>query len=80
MSQLLVRQLDESLVRKLKKLAVDNGVSTEEQHRRLLADALNGASVVKEPLGDYLVNHPVLPEVEIPIERSRIPENRVTGI
>lgn len=80
MNQLLVRNLDESLVRKLKKLASENGISTEEQHRRLLTEALSNAGLVKEPLADYLVNHPVLPELEIPLYRSRDVEERDTGI
>ena len=79
MSQLLVRNLDEGVVRKLKKLAAENGVSTEEQHRRLLAEAVEAASVVKEPLADYLLNNPVLPEVELPIERAGNGEERDPG-
>jgi plasmid stability protein len=36
MAQLLVRNLPESLVKKLKRRAVENGVSAEEEHRRIL--------------------------------------------
>jgi plasmid stability protein len=42
MSQLVVRNLEESLVRKLKKRAVEHGVSAEEEHRRILRTALIG--------------------------------------
>ena len=40
MAQLLVRGLDEELVRRLKKRAAENGVSAEEEHRRILRNAL----------------------------------------
>lgn len=40
MAQLLVRNLDDELVRYLKKRAGEHGVSVEEEHRRILRDAL----------------------------------------
>jgi len=40
MAQLLVRDLDEKLVQKLKRRAAENGVSCEEEHRRILRDVL----------------------------------------
>jgi plasmid stability protein len=40
MAQLLVRNLPETLVKKLKRRAVEHGVSAEEEHRRLLHEAL----------------------------------------
>jgi antitoxin FitA len=40
MSQLLVRNIPEALVKKLKRRAVENGVSAEEEHRRILRAAL----------------------------------------
>lgn len=40
MSQLLVRNIPESLVKKLKRRAVEHGVSAEEEHRRILSEAL----------------------------------------
>lgn len=40
MAQLLVRGLDEELVRNLKKQAAEHGVSAEEEHRRILREAL----------------------------------------
>lgn len=39
MAQLLVRNLDDELVRHLKKRAGENGVSVEEEHRRILREA-----------------------------------------
>jgi plasmid stability protein len=80
MKQLLVRNLDEQLVSQLKQLAARNGVSAEEQHRRILQEGVTRAQEVREPLGSYLVNHPVCPDVEIPLDRSRDPEARETGL
>ena len=40
MAQLLVRNLDDDLVRHLKRRAGEHGVSVEEEHRRILREAL----------------------------------------
>ena len=40
MAQLIVRNLDESLVRLLKQRAAAKGVSVESEHRRILEEAL----------------------------------------
>lgn len=40
MSQLVVRNLDADLVRRLKRRAAETGVSAEEEHRRILRRAL----------------------------------------
>lgn len=42
MPQLIVRNLDEEVVRCLKKRAGEHGVSAEEEHRRILREALLG--------------------------------------
>ncbi|MEO5913622.1 MAG: DNA-binding protein [Luteolibacter sp.] len=47
MAQLLVRNLDDELVRHLKKRAGEHGVSVEEEHRRILRDALLADSGVE---------------------------------
>ncbi len=47
MAQLLVRNLDEELVRHLKKRAGEHGVSVEEEHRRILREALLAADEEK---------------------------------
>lgn len=44
MAQLLVRGLEEDLVRRLKVRAAQNGVSAEQEHRRILREALTGSS------------------------------------
>lgn len=43
MAQLIVRNLDEDLVRRLKQRAAEHGWSAEEEHRRILRDALRSA-------------------------------------
>jgi antitoxin FitA len=49
MAQLLVRNLDDDLVRDLKRRAGEHGVSVEEEHRRILRDALRPESAGKMP-------------------------------
>jgi antitoxin FitA len=44
MAQLLVRNISESLVKKLKRRAVENGTSAEEEHRRILHEVLEERS------------------------------------
>ena len=43
-AQLLVRNLEEDLVRDLKRRAGEHGVSVEEEHRRILRAALRGGA------------------------------------
>ena len=43
MAQLLVRNIPDELVRALKLRAAAHGVSAEEEHRRILSDALKDA-------------------------------------
>lgn len=43
MAQLIVRNLDDEVIRRLKKKAVDNGRSTEAEHRDILCRALLGS-------------------------------------
>lgn len=40
MAQLLVRNIDESLVSELEHRAIQNGVSVEDEHRRILSEVL----------------------------------------
>jgi antitoxin FitA len=40
MAQLLVRNLEDELVRHLKKRAGEHGISVEEEHRRILREVL----------------------------------------
>lgn len=71
MSQLIVRNLEESLVRKLKKRAAAHGVSQEEEHRRILRKALS------EPEEDFPDLKGVLlamPRVGDDADFARLPE------
>jgi plasmid stability protein len=73
MPQLLVRNLEEALVRKLKKRAAARGVSAEEEHRNILRDALNSSPARKPTLMQFLLSDEgvVHPDVELDITRSR---------
>ncbi|MDB6109338.1 MAG: DNA-binding protein [Pedosphaera sp.] len=42
MPHLIVRQIEEKVVRKLKPQAIEHGVSMEEEHRRILRESLLG--------------------------------------
>lgn len=57
MAQLIVRNLDEDLVQRLKQRAADHGRSAEEEHRQLLRQALRPEGFAQAlrsipPLGD----------------------------
>ena len=57
MAQLVVRKIEESVVARLRRRAARHGVSLEEEHRRILRDALlpgggTGAMTLKEYLMD----------------------------
>jgi len=73
MSQLLVRSIDESLVRKLKKRALAHGVSVEEEHRRILKEALSKPMKAKPTLMEFLLSDEatVAPGVKLDTQRSR---------
>jgi antitoxin FitA len=82
MAQLLVRDLDESLVKKLKRRARDHGVSTEEEHRRILNDVLSQPERKKPTLIEFLLSPEgeAASSVELELDRSREIEARDTGI
>ena len=54
MPQLIVRNIEDNVVRKLKEQAGRHGISTEEEHRRILRSALLGKAAKRRPLKDYL--------------------------
>lgn len=70
MSQLLVRKVDPQTVRKLKARASSHGVSAEEEHRRILQEALSRPANEKPSLIEFLSSTEVAPEVELDIARS----------
>ena len=61
MTQLLVRNVPESLVKKLKLRAVELGVSAEEVHRRILRTALIGSDKAPD-FKQHLLSAPELGE------------------
>ncbi len=70
MSQLIVRQIEEKVVRKLKERAGQHGVSMEEEHRRILREALLGKPKKKPSFKEYLLQMPDIGPDEL-FERQR---------
>ena len=77
MPQLIVRQIEEKVVRKLKAQAGRHGVSMEEEHRRILRQALTAPSKTKPSFKEFLLAMPNVgededfergPQIERPIE------------
>ena len=58
MPQLIVRQIEEKIVRKLKARAGLHGVSAEEEHRRILREALLGQKAKRIPFKEFLLKMP----------------------
>ena len=58
MSQLIVRQIEEKVVKKLKQQAGAHGVSMEEEHRRILRESLLGKSGKRPSFKEYLRQMP----------------------
>lgn len=63
MPQLVVRNIEETVVRSLRTRAVRDGVSMEEEHRRILREALLGRKK-RVTFADYLVSIPPASETE----------------
>ena len=58
MPQLIVRQIEDKVVKKLKVQAGQHGVSMEEEHRRILRAALLGPSKKKRSFNEHLLSMP----------------------
>jgi antitoxin FitA len=58
MPQLIVRQIEEKVVKKLKERAGQHGVSMEEEHRRILREALLGKAAKRPSFKDALLAMP----------------------
>ena len=58
MPQLIVRQIEEQVVKKLKQQASDNGVSMEEEHRRILRQSLLGKAARRTSFKEALLAMP----------------------
>jgi len=71
MPQLLVRNIESAIVRKLRGHAAAMGISVEEAHRRLLRSALFGETPgPKDNLIDYLRSAPTGDDIEFPRSRD----------
>ena len=81
MAQLLVRKVDPKVVRKLKDRALAHGVSAEEEHRRILLDALEREELRKPSLMEFLLSPEgqVAPRIELELGRSKKTETRDIG-
>jgi plasmid stability protein len=64
MPQLVVRNIEETVVRKLRTRAAREGVSMEEEHRRILREALIGRKKRGATFADYLISIPQASENE----------------
>lgn len=72
MPQILIRQLDDSVVRKLRAKAAAEGVSAEEEARRILRRSLVG-EVPEMPLLDFLRTMPAVDDDRIFARPKRKP-------
>ena len=58
MAQLIVRKLEDKVVRKLKERAAQYGVSMEEEHRRILRETLLKKEKHKMSFKEFLIAPP----------------------
>lgn len=77
MTQLLVRNLEPTVIKRLKERARLHGLAVEEEHRRILREVCL-APVQKVSLIDFLRNpeNAALPTLGLDLERSRQIESR----
>jgi antitoxin FitA len=77
MPQLIVRQIEEQVVKKLKEQAGAHGVSMEAEHRRILREALLGKTSKRPSFKEALLAMPDVggdqdferaPQIERPVE------------
>jgi plasmid stability protein len=69
MPQLIVRKLENAVVRRLRSRAAAEGISVEEAHRRVLRQALLGEPApARQNFVEYLQ---AMPEVDLPLARAR---------
>ncbi|MDD5261738.1 MAG: hypothetical protein PHD76_07800 [Methylacidiphilales bacterium] len=69
MPQLIVRNLESRVVRKLREAAVRLGVSAEEAHRRILRQSLLGEGSPPLSFKEYLLSMPEDPGDEILVRK-----------
>ena len=77
MTQLLVRNLEPTIIKRLQERARLHGVAVEEEHRRILREVCL-QPLHKVSLIDFLRNpdNAALPAVELNLDRSRQIESR----
>jgi antitoxin FitA len=69
MPQLIVRNLENAVVRRLRSRAAAEGVSVEEAHRRVLREALlTGPAPARKNFVEYLR---AMPDIDLPLARAR---------
>lgn len=76
MAQLIVRNIEDEVAQKLKERAAKNGVSAEEEHRRILAAVLNEKETDGAPkmtFEEFIVNGEPFIDVDLEIERDKSP-------
>jgi antitoxin FitA len=71
MSQLIVRQIEAQVVKKLKQRAGEHGVSMEEEHRRILRESLLGKTGKRTSLKQALL---AMPNVGMDADFERGPQ------
>ncbi|HUP81789.1 MAG TPA: hypothetical protein VM260_24780 [Pirellula sp.] len=74
MAELLVRNVDEAVAQMLQQQAMAHGISQEEEHRRILSQALMGSTEVCKPMDfkEFLLS---IPDVGEDSDFSRIAGN-----
>lgn len=70
MPQLIVRQIEEKVVKKLKQRAGEHGVSMEEELRCILRESLFGKAAKRPSFKEYLRQMPAVGPDEL-FERNR---------
>jgi plasmid stability protein len=71
MPQLIVSQIEEKVVKKLKQQGGAHGVSMEEEHRRILRESLPGRTRKRISMKRYLYQTPDLGPDDL-LERNRL--------
>ena len=71
MAQLIVRQIEEKVVRRLKERAGAHGVSMEEEHRRILRESLLGTPSNRRSFKEALL---AIPDVGDDADFARGPQ------
>jgi plasmid stability protein len=71
MPQLIVRQIEEKVVKKLKQQAGAHGVSMEEEHRRILRESVLGKAAKRRSFKAALL---AMPNVGRDVDFQRAPQ------